>query len=164
MGRARLLVHGIPLTRMVPSALTRKKESRKRRLIFHVPAIVSLNPGFRLLQTDTSYIILSDIYDQHCEDTGITREDPIIVAGEKMKQIVRDFRKSTGRSVSYPALEASSILLTFNTQIEKSEFISLKKDIFDEIIVKLVPDDIITRVSSIIIQLVGLPSWFIRST
>jgi transformation/transcription domain-associated protein len=30
----------------------------------------------------------------------ITREDPILVAGEKIKQVVRDFRKSTGRMVS----------------------------------------------------------------
>jgi len=85
---------------MVSSALTRKKESRKRRLTFHVPAIISLNPGVRLLQTDASYIALSDIYDQHCENTGIAREDPMVVAGEKIKQVVRDFRKSTGRVVS----------------------------------------------------------------
>lgn len=100
-------VHRILLTQAISSALTRKKESRKRRLIFHVPAIVSLNPNFRLLQTDTSYIVLSDIYDQHCENTGITREDPIMVIGEKMKQVVRDFRKSSGRLVCRSALEAS---------------------------------------------------------
>jgi transformation/transcription domain-associated protein len=52
------------------------------------------------MQTDTSYIALSDIYDEHCENMGITREDPILVAGEKIKQVVRDFRKSNGKMVS----------------------------------------------------------------
>ena len=85
---------------MNSSALTRKKESRKRRLTFHLPATVSLNPGLRLLQSDASYITLGDIYDDHCESIGITREDPILVAGEKIKQVMRDFRKSTGKTVS----------------------------------------------------------------
>jgi hypothetical protein len=56
----------------------------------------------------------------------------MMVAGEKMKQVVRDFRKSTGRL------------------IEKAELSALKKDIFDEVVVKVIPEDIITRVGAYI--------------
>ena len=91
-----------PVLCLIPgpiSALTRKKESRKRRLTFHLPAAVSFSPTLRLIQTDTSYITLSDIYDQHCENAGITREDPVMMSGDKLRQVARDFRQSTGRQV-----------------------------------------------------------------
>lgn len=78
--------------------LSRKKESRKRRLAFHVPATVSFSPSLRLVQTDYSYIALSDIYDQHCENTGNSREAPLLIAGDKTKQVARDLRK-VGRQV-----------------------------------------------------------------
>jgi transformation/transcription domain-associated protein len=71
-------------------------DSQERNL----PAAISLSPGLRLVQTDSSYIALSDIYDEHCESMGITREDPVLVAGEKIKQVVRDFRKLNGKMVS----------------------------------------------------------------
>lgn len=53
----------------------------------------------RLLQNDSSYVTLGDIYDQHCEDIGITREDPCLVVGEKMKVAMREFKERTGRKV-----------------------------------------------------------------
>lgn len=76
------------------SALARKKESRKRNLFFHLPAAISCSPNLRLFQTDSSYITLGDIYDRHCEESGITREDPILFAGEKVKKVLREFRQS----------------------------------------------------------------------
>jgi transformation/transcription domain-associated protein len=66
-------------------ALVRRKESRKRNLLFHIPAAISCSPSLRLLQTDSSYITLGDIYDHHCEEAGLSREDPILVSGEKSR-------------------------------------------------------------------------------
>lgn len=63
----------------------------------------------RLLQTDSSYIALSDIYDQHCANTGISREDANIMAGEKARQVVRDFRQSEARSVSQHEIAADNV-------------------------------------------------------
>lgn len=85
------------------SALGRKKESRKRNLSFHLPAAISCSPNLRLFQTDSSYITLGDIYDRHCEETGITREDPILFAGEKVKKVLREFRESSQRQVCISA-------------------------------------------------------------
>lgn len=81
-------------------ALARKKESRKRNLDFHIPAAISCSPNLRLLQNDSSYVTLGDIYDRHCEETGITREDPILVSGEKVKSVLSDFKNVNQRPVS----------------------------------------------------------------
>lgn len=80
-------------------ALARKKESRKRNLSFHIPAAISCSPNLRLLQNDSSYVTLGDIYDRHCEETGITREDPILVSGEKVKSVLLDFKQVNQRAV-----------------------------------------------------------------
>ncbi|KAH7887705.1 hypothetical protein F5I97DRAFT_1804974 [Phlebopus sp. FC_14] len=108
-------------------ALLRKKEARKRNLSFHIPAAVSCSPNLRLLQNDSSYVTLGDIYDRHCEENGITREDPILVSGEKVKSVLLDFRQSTGRAPS------------------KTEYFTLRKDVMDEVVTKLVPDDVLTK-------------------
>ncbi|KAI6047148.1 hypothetical protein EDC04DRAFT_2864285 [Pisolithus marmoratus] len=113
--------------RMFNGALSRKKEARKRNLNFHIPAAVSCSPSLRLLQHDSSYVTLGDIYDRHCEEHGITREDPILVSGEKVKRVLLEFRQSMGRTPN------------------KTEYFTLRKDIMDEVIAKLVPDDVLTK-------------------
>lgn len=79
--------------------LLRRKECRKRNLHFHLPASVSCSPTLRLLQNDTSYITLGDVFDQHCHEIGISREDPILVVGEKIKQVLQEFKQHQGRTV-----------------------------------------------------------------
>lgn len=113
--------------RMFNGALSRKKEARKRNLNFHIPAAVSCSPSLRLLQNDSSYVTLGDIYDRHCEEHGITREDPILVSGEKVKRVLLEFKQSMGRTPS------------------KTEYFTLRKDIMDEVVAKLVPDDVLTK-------------------
>lgn len=81
------------------SALSRKKESRKRNLSFHLPAAISCSPSVRLLQTDSSYVTLGDMYDEHCQATGISKEEPILFAGEKVKTVLRGFRPPSPRQV-----------------------------------------------------------------
>lgn len=89
-------------------ALARKKESRKRNLNFHIPAAISCSPNLRLLQNDSSYVTLGDIYDRHCEEIGITREDPILVSGEKVKSVLLDFKQVNQRAVRIYRNHASS--------------------------------------------------------
>ena len=80
------------------SALSRNKESRKRNLFFHLPAAVACSPSVRLYQTDSSYISLGEIYDLHCEETGIPREEPILFVGEKIRKVLREYRQQTGKT------------------------------------------------------------------
>ncbi|KIK68099.1 hypothetical protein GYMLUDRAFT_36928 [Collybiopsis luxurians FD-317 M1] len=106
--------------------LARKKESRKRNLSFHLPTAVSCSPNIRLYQMDSSYISLSDIYELHCESIGIQREDPILYSGEKVKGVMRGLKQS-GR------------------QFNKTDYITLKKNVIDEISSKMIPDDVLTK-------------------
>ncbi|RXW24667.1 hypothetical protein EST38_g1146 [Candolleomyces aberdarensis] len=117
----------IQILRTFNGALNRKKESRRRNLNFHLPAIVSCSPSVRLFQTDSSYVSFGDIYDLHCEEAGISKEEPILYSGEKVKQVLRGFREFPSR------------------QLTKTEYITLKKEIFEEINVKMVPDSVITN-------------------
>lgn len=74
-------------------ALGRSKESKKRNLIFHLPAAVSCSPNVRLYQTDSSYVTFGDIYDLHCEKQGLAREEPIMFVAEKVRNVLREYRQ-----------------------------------------------------------------------
>ncbi|KAF7789373.1 hypothetical protein EIP86_000317 [Pleurotus ostreatoroseus] len=115
------------LFRTFNGVLYRKKETHKRNLHFHVPIAVPCGPSMRILQNDSSYITLADIYEQFCDDAGIMREDPIFLMGEKGKAALREFRKLHGRMMDRP------------------EYINTKKELFDEVRAKVVPEDVLTK-------------------
>ncbi|KZT26868.1 FAT-domain-containing protein [Neolentinus lepideus HHB14362 ss-1] len=115
------------LLRTFNGTLNRKKESRKRNLAFHLPAAVSCGANLRLMQNDSSYVTLGDIYDHHCEETGASREDPVLVVGEKVKTVLREFHHHEKRLPN------------------KAEYFTLRKDVLTEVMEKVVPDDILTR-------------------
>ncbi|KAJ2911788.1 hypothetical protein MD484_g8627, partial [Candolleomyces efflorescens] len=117
----------IQILRTFNGALNRKKESRRRDLNFHLPAIISCSPSVRLFQTNSSYVSFGDIFDLHCEEAGLSKEEPILYSGEKVKRVLRGFREFPSR------------------QLTKTEYITLKKEIFEEINVKMVPDSVITN-------------------
>ncbi|RPD67165.1 atypical/PIKK/TRRAP protein kinase [Lentinus tigrinus ALCF2SS1-7] len=129
--------------RTMNGTLNRKKESRKRNLHFHLPAAVSCAPNLRLLQNDPSYITLGDIYDQHCEDSGMAREEPVIMIGEKIKATMREFKQRNQRAP------------------RKDEFYILKKELFDDVMAKAVPEDVLSR---FVMRTMGSPSelWRMR--
>ncbi|KAM6495848.1 hypothetical protein JOM56_008554 [Amanita muscaria] len=118
------------ILRTFNTALARKKESRKRNLTFHIPAAVSCSPNVRLFQTDTSYISMNDIYERFCSEAEMSREEPILYAGEKTKKVMAEFKQASDRAVT------------------KTEYLTLKKEIYDEIAVKLVPDNVLFRFMS----------------
>ncbi|KAI0650812.1 atypical/PIKK/TRRAP protein kinase [Trametes meyenii] len=113
--------------RTLNGTLSRKKETRKRNLHFHVPAAVSCAPNLRLLQNDASYVTLGDIYDQYCEDHGMSREEPIMMISDKVKASVKEFKQRHGRLPN------------------KGEYHVLKKEFLDEVMSKAIPEDVITR-------------------
>ncbi|KAH8118563.1 FAT-domain-containing protein [Phellopilus nigrolimitatus] len=112
------------LFRTFNHALTRRKESRKRNLQFHLPLAVSLNPQVRLFLNDPSYVSLQDIYDQHCEEIGVTREDPALMVAAKTKEIMSESNTSTSNNLEYN---------------------NVRKAVFDEVCKKMVPEDVLSR-------------------
>jgi hypothetical protein len=76
------------------------KETRKRNLSFCIPATVQIAPSLRLEHNSAPEVYFSDIFDQHCEETGISREEAAIHTYEKIRQAMREFRLAHGRAVS----------------------------------------------------------------
>uniref|UniRef100_D8PQ42 Non-specific serine/threonine protein kinase n=1 Tax=Schizophyllum commune (strain H4-8 / FGSC 9210) TaxID=578458 RepID=D8PQ42_SCHCM len=110
-------------------ALRRKKETLRRNLTFHVPMSIALNTTMRLWMTDSSYTTLQDVYDQYCVDKGMSREEAIFFIGERVRKTLRDIKNSQ-RQQQNPS---------------KVEYLMMKKDIIDELMTKLVPDNILSN-------------------
>jgi len=104
------------LFRIFNSVLARRKESRKRILTFHIPIAVPMTPSLRLLENDSSYVTLQDIYDQHCQTVGISREEPIITSSLKIKSFIDPQKPFT-----------------------TAELTNLKMELMDELVNKMVP-------------------------
>jgi phosphatidylinositol kinase/protein kinase (PI-3 family) len=57
--------------------LKRRKESRQRNIAFHLPVIVTLAPQIRLVQDDASNVTLMEIFENHCRNTGMKKDQPV---------------------------------------------------------------------------------------
>jgi hypothetical protein len=110
----------IQLLRLLNRVLERRKETRKRGLVFTTPAAVPLSPQLRLVESDASFVSLQDVYERHCEAIGFGKEDPIIAWVEKMRSVA----------------DASRDLVNLS---------NLRMDLLDEISTKMVPDTVLTR-------------------
>jgi len=70
----------LQLFRIFNGVLSRRKESRRRNLNFHLPLMVPLAPHLRLVEDDSSYISLQGVFEDHCRRIGINKDDPIVFA------------------------------------------------------------------------------------
>ncbi|KAI5799270.1 hypothetical protein DFH27DRAFT_653555 [Peziza echinospora] len=73
----------LQLFRIFNGVLSRRKESRRRNLQFHLPLMVPLAPHIRIVEDDESYISLQGIYEDHCRRSGMSKDDPLIFAMKK---------------------------------------------------------------------------------
>ena len=69
------------------SVLRKRKEARRRNLQFHLPTVVALAPQLRLVQSDSSYVSLQDVYDDFCATRGRSREDSTIAFHDRLNQL-----------------------------------------------------------------------------
>jgi transformation/transcription domain-associated protein len=74
----------LQLFRIFNTTLSKRKESRRRNLNFHLPLIQPLAPSLRLVQDDPSYISLQGIYEDHCRRTSADRDSPILFTLDRM--------------------------------------------------------------------------------
>ncbi|KAI9662779.1 MAG: hypothetical protein M1829_006123 [Trizodia sp. TS-e1964] len=77
----------LQLFRIFNSVLSKKKESRRRNLNFHLPLMVPLAPHIRMVQDDASYISLQGIFEDHCRRNGMNKDDPVLFNMEKMRAL-----------------------------------------------------------------------------
>ncbi|KAF8460620.1 hypothetical protein BDZ91DRAFT_851440 [Kalaharituber pfeilii] len=73
----------LQMFRIFNGVLSRRKESRRRNLQFHLPMMVPLAPHIRIVEDDESYISLQGIYEDHCRRVGMSKDDPLIFAMKK---------------------------------------------------------------------------------
>ncbi|TAQ89061.1 hypothetical protein B7494_g2646 [Chlorociboria aeruginascens] len=78
----------LQLFRHFNGTLSKRKESRRRNLNFHLPLMIPLAPHIRMVQDDPSYISLQGIFDDHCRKSGMSKDDPILFTMDKMRMLV----------------------------------------------------------------------------
>lgn len=111
------------LLRLLNTVLERKIQTRKRGLAFNVPTAVPISPQLRLLNYDESFISMQDIYERHCKEIGIGKDDPIVAWVEKMR--------STWDGGSHSRTNV--------------DFANLRMELMEEISVKMISDKILTN-------------------
>ncbi|EKD14699.1 FAT domain-containing protein [Drepanopeziza brunnea f. sp. 'multigermtubi' MB_m1] len=107
----------LQLFRHFNGILSKRKESRRRNLNFHLPLMVPLAPHIRMVQDDPTYISLQALFDDHCRKSGMSKDEPIVFTMEQMRTLVES-KKS------------------------HDEILPSKLEIFSAITHKLVPNDI----------------------
>jgi transformation/transcription domain-associated protein len=72
------------------------------------------------------------------------------MSGEKIRKVIREMRQvNPGKEVRCDKkLPIYFLRLRLMLQITKLELVNLKKEVMDEVVVKLVPDDVISKVRS----------------
>ncbi|WFD31947.1 transcription-associated protein 1 [Malassezia sp. CBS 17886] len=127
------------LLRLLNTVLERKIQTRKRGLAFNVPTAVPISPQLRLLNYDESFVSMQDIYEAHCKEIGIGKDDPIVAWVEKMR--------STWHGASHRRTNV--------------DFANLRMELMEEISVKMISDKIL---SNYMIRTMSSPSdlWLMR--
>lgn len=77
----------LQLFRHFNGTLSKKKESRRRNLNFHLPLMIPLAPHIRMVQDDASYVSLQGVYEDHCRRSGMSKDDPVLYTHEKLRAI-----------------------------------------------------------------------------
>lgn len=111
-----------------------------RDLSFHIPAIIPIAPQARLVQDDPSYISLFEIYEDHCNNSGMHKDDPIVFYLKRMKEIMQteDIKQKT-----------------------KVDLLNLKTEVMSEISRKMIPEHILSKFMTRIMK-TSSDLWFIR--
>jgi len=78
----------LQLFRHFNGSLSKRKESRRRNLNFHLPLMIPLAPHIRMVQDDPTYITLQGIYEDHCRKSGMSKDDPVLFTMDKIRALV----------------------------------------------------------------------------
>jgi len=106
--------------RLLNGPLAKHKESRKRNLQFDLPVAIPFSPSLRLVENEASITTLQDVYESHCRERGMDKDDPIMGFVEKLRD-----------------------LSTTRDGLDGSTLDAAKLEVFQEITSKIFPDDIL---------------------
>ena len=90
------------LFRHFNGTLSKRKESRRRNLNFHLPLMIPLAPHIRMVQDDPTYVSLQGVYEDHCRKTGMSKDEPILFSMDKTRALVERKVRFETRPSSFP--------------------------------------------------------------
>ncbi|OLL22884.1 Transcription-associated protein 1 [Neolecta irregularis DAH-3] len=76
--------------RILNSALSSKRESRRRNLQYNLPTAVPLAPHIRIIQDDLSFVSFQGIYEEYCHKTGMHKDDPLKFYTQKVNAFTNE--------------------------------------------------------------------------
>ncbi|KAL8839523.1 MAG: hypothetical protein Q9176_004384 [Flavoplaca citrina] len=91
----------LQLFRIFNGTLSKRKESRRRNLNFHLPLMIPLAPPLRLVQDDSSAISLQGVYEDHCRRNGLNKDEPVLFTMDKLRALT-EARSNVSSSPSQP--------------------------------------------------------------
>lgn len=77
----------LQLFRIFNVILSKRKESRRRNLQFHLPLMIPITPGVRMVQDDSSYINMQGIFEDYCRKNGVNKDEPVLYSIEKLRAL-----------------------------------------------------------------------------
>ncbi|ODN82926.1 hypothetical protein L202_01173 [Cryptococcus amylolentus CBS 6039] len=110
------------LFRIMNSVLWKRKESRRRGLQIHLPTATPLAPQLRLVQSDSSYVSMQEIFEDYAASKKMAREETVLTYYDRLKEL---------HDPSIPRND--------------HRYIQLRAELMEEIRVKMVPETIITN-------------------
>ncbi|KAI6717317.1 hypothetical protein JHW43_000220 [Diplocarpon mali] len=90
----------LQLFRHFNGSLSKRKESRRRNLQFHLPLMIPLAPHIRMVQDDPTYVSLQGVFEDHCRKSGISKDEPVLFTMDKMRAL--------GETKKYPEQVAAA--------------------------------------------------------
>ncbi|EEH23239.2 hypothetical protein PABG_05450 [Paracoccidioides brasiliensis Pb03] len=128
----------LQLFRIFNGILSKRKESRRRNIYFHLPLMIPLAPHIRLVKDDPSYISLQGVYEDHCRRTGMSKDEPVLFTMEKMRSLA-DMKQNVSKF-------GSMFFAPFTNgdkQRTPEQSLVLRSEIFSAIQEKWVPNTIL---------------------
>ncbi|KAJ4293429.1 transcription-associated protein 1 [Kalmusia sp. IMI 367209] len=77
----------LQLFRIFNGILSKRKESRRRNLQFHLPLMVPITPSVRMVQDDASYISMQGIFEDFCRSNNLNKDEPVLFSLEKLRAL-----------------------------------------------------------------------------
>lgn len=92
----------LQLFRHFNGTLSKRKESRRRKLNFHLPLMVPLAPHIRMVQDDSTYVSLQGVFEDHCRKNGMSKDEPVLYSMEQMRMLVVEPKTSESQNLQAP--------------------------------------------------------------
>lgn len=116
----------LQLFRHFNGTLSKRKESRRRNLNFHLPLMIPLAPHIRMVQDDPTYITLQGIYEDHCRKSGMSKDDPILFTMDKMRSLMEN-------KVDTSSPSNNTLMANTSSQKPQDQTISMKVETYSAI-------------------------------